>query len=39
MYDMTITLSYGGNQVTIIALRPRGNKLEIVEWSWRSESR
>jgi hypothetical protein len=31
MYDMTSIFSYEGNQVTIIALSPRGNKLEIVE--------
>ena len=39
MYGMTSHLSYEGDQVTIIALRLRGNKLEIVEWSWRSKRR
>jgi len=39
MYDMTSIFSYEANPVTLIALKPRGNKLEIVEWSWRSDRR
>jgi GTP cyclohydrolase I len=31
MYDMTSTPAYEVNQETIIAPRPRGNKLEIAE--------
>jgi hypothetical protein len=39
MYGMASSLFYEVNQKTIIASEPRGNKLEIVEWSWRSDRR
>jgi hypothetical protein len=32
MYDMTRTPAYEVNEEAIIALRPRGNKSESVEW-------
>jgi hypothetical protein len=37
MYDISNTFSYEDSQVTIMALGPKGNKLEIVEWGWSGD--